>query len=157
MWRRTAGLFTGFALALAGPVLAKEVFTAGQAMEDTPMARVVTLDRLPHECLAPVAISRIDGESRAVPAQGFLIEAGLHRINGRAVLDMAKCRPLETDQRIPPAADLAMDFKAGHVYYIAYDRSHTDSTEWRLVVWKVEQISADGSADSLLTNPDSVQ
>jgi len=142
MWRKTAGLLATFSLALAGPVMAEEVLIEGEVVEETPLARVVTGGPLPFECLAPVVIDRLDGEDRAFPSQGFSIEAGSHRLNGKALLDSKKCQPLEVDQYIPPAADLLMEFVAGNIYYIAYDRSHPDTGEWRLVVWKVEQQAA---------------
>ncbi|MCW8926708.1 MAG: hypothetical protein OQJ84_10640 [Xanthomonadales bacterium] len=139
MWRQTTGVLAIFSLVLAGPVTAEEVSIDGEVVDETPLARVVTGDPSPFECLAPVVIDRFDGEDRAFPAQGFSIEAGLHHLNGKALLDTKKCRPLEADQYIPPAADLSMEFVAGNIYYIAYDRSHPDTREWRLVVWKVEQ------------------
>jgi hypothetical protein len=154
---RIAGLLTGLTLALAGPAIAEEVSTAGEAAEETPLARVVTSDNLPHECLAPIVITRVDGKRQAVPSQGFSMVAGPHRLNGRAVLDTEKCRPLEMDQYIPPATDLSMDFATGTTYHIAYDRSHLDSSQWRLVVWKVEQEPVLGAGDKPLANPESVQ
>ncbi len=121
------------------------------------MARVVTGGPMPHECLAPVVIDRIDGEDRALPSRGFAIEAGTHRLNGKALLDMEACRPLEVDAHIPTAGDLSMDFEAGHIYYVAYDRSHPDAAEWRLVVWKVEQETAVEPEDQPAAEPDSLQ
>jgi len=145
MWRQTAGLL--ITLVLAYPVMAEDDLMAGEAAEVTPLARVVTGDSLPHDCLAPVVIDQLDGEDRALPAQGFSIEPGLHRLNGKALLDSKKCRPLEADLYIPPAADLSMEFITGNIYYIAYDRSHPEAAEWRLVVWKVEQEDVSGSLD----------
>lgn len=145
MWRQTAGLL--ITLVLAYPVMAEDDLMAGEAAEVTPLARVVTGDSLPHDCLAPVVIDRLDGEDRALPAQGFSIEAGWHSLNGNALLDTKKCQPLEVDQYIPPAADLSMEFVAGKIYYIAYDRSYPDSGEWHLVVWKVESEAVAESQD----------
>ena len=102
------------------------------------VARVVTQNDLPSDCLAPVAINRIDGEMRALPARGFEIESGVHTVNGRATLDTTKCRPIGGDQQIGSAPDLEVNFEAGRIYYIAYDRSSPDTDEWQLVVWKVE-------------------
>lgn len=145
MWQRTTALLA--VLSLTGPVMAEDVLQAGEVVEEAPPARVVTGAPLPHDCLAPVVIDRLDGEDRALPARGFSIEPGLHRLNGKALLDSKKCRPLEADLFIPPAADLSMEFVAGNIYYIAYDRSHPDAAEWRLVVWKVEQEAVSGSLD----------
>jgi len=125
---------------LAGAAWAEEPVSLTGLVEDAPTVRVVTTGRLPDECLAPVEITRIDGMRQAVSAQGFIIEPGLHRLNGRAVLDTTRCWPLDKDQHIPPAADLEVDFEAGKVYYLAYDRNHPDVNRWQLVVWKVEQL-----------------
>lgn len=101
-------------------------------------ARVVTGEKSPDECLAPVAITHIDGTQYPVSARGFSIEPGRHYLNGKAVLDTGKCWPLETSQYIPSATDLEVDLEAGKAYYLAYDRSHPDPAQWGLVVWKVE-------------------
>lgn len=109
------------------------------AEQDNPgTANVVTQNILPSDCLAPVVINRIDGEIRVLPARGFAIETGVHTINGRVMLDTRKCQPLDGDQRIGTTSDLEVNFEAGRIYYIAYDRSSPDTDEWQLVVWKVE-------------------
>jgi hypothetical protein len=128
--------------------------------EDTRTVRVVTNARLPDECLAPAEITRIDGIRQSVPTRGFMIEPGLHRLNGRAVLDTTRCWPMDKNQRIPPAADLEVNFEAGNVYYLAYDRNHPDVNRWQLVVWKVEQalpFLPDPNDAQILPEPDSVQ
>jgi hypothetical protein len=117
-------------------VLAVSPVLAAQGGPGT--ANVVTQNDLPSECLAPVAINRIDGEIRALSARGFTIEAGIHAINGRATLDTRKCQPLVGDQQIGTTPDLELNFEAGRIYYIAYDRSSPNTDDWQLVVWKVE-------------------
>ena len=109
------------------------------AEQDNPgTANVVTQNDLPSDCLAPVAINKINGEIRVLPARGFAIEAGVHTINGRVTLDTRKCQPLDGDQQIGTTSDLEVNFEAGRIYYIAYDRSSPDTDDWQLVVWKVE-------------------
>ncbi|MGA9573179.1 MAG: hypothetical protein WBS20_04435 [Lysobacterales bacterium] len=102
------------------------------------MARVVTDKGRPAECLAPLAVTRIDGESRVVPAQGFLIEPGAHSLNGRATLDMAYCPLNDPNLYIGSAADLEVVFAAGSTYYIGYNHQPVNTAEWKLVVWQVE-------------------
>jgi hypothetical protein len=102
------------------------------------MVKVVTQAGRPGDCLAALAVNKIDGEMRVVPAQGFLIEPGVHTINGRATLDSRKCQPIAADQRIGNVADLEANFETGRTYYIAYDHKSQNTQEWRLVVWKVE-------------------
>lgn len=128
-------------LLLIGLVLAALPLVADPVGEDSAvseMAKVVTQAGRPGDCLAALAVNKIDGELRVVPAQGFLIEPGIHTINGRATLDTRKCQPITADQQISSAADLEVNFEAGRTYYIAYDHKSQNTEEWRLVVWKVE-------------------
>ena len=127
-------LFLGLMLT-ALPLLADPV---GEDSATSEMAKVVTRAGRPGDCLAALAVNKIDGELRVVPAQGFLIEPGIHSINGRATLDARKCQPIAADQQIGSTADLEVNFEAGRTYYIAYDHKSQNTEEWRLVVWKVE-------------------
>jgi len=102
------------------------------------MAKVVSLYDQTPDCLAPVVISRIDGERQTVPARGFLIEPGIHWLNGSVTLDTTRCHPAQGDQQIGSTEDLAVYFEAGKVYYVAYDRRPLNADERRLVVWKVD-------------------
>lgn len=111
------------------------------------MAKVVTGDSFGEDCLAPVTINTIDGIKQAMPESGFLIEPGFHTVNGRAVLDLSKCRPLDGGLAINRAPDLEVYFEPGNTYYIAYDRSPLSTVEWKLIVWKVEQ-------EALVEEPD---
>jgi hypothetical protein len=111
------------------------------------MARVVTGNGHQAECLASVVINRVDGERHVMPAPGFEIEPGIHSINGQAVLDTTKCRPLDDNQQLIGAVDLEVNFEAGKTYHIAYDRSGQSSDEWKLIVWKVEQAVQNLSED----------
>ncbi|HEY5775164.1 MAG TPA: hypothetical protein VIS57_03685 [Xanthomonadales bacterium] len=102
------------------------------------MARVVTFKGRPEECLAPLAVTRIDGEMRAVSAQGFLIEPGLHTINGRATLDVSHCPLSDRNAYIRNSPDLEVEFEAGSTYYIGYYHGAADTAEWKLMVWHIE-------------------
>jgi len=133
------------ALVLAAQVLyAQTEDDPGNGMDDEleefNMARIVSDQSRPQDCLAAVAINRIDGEPRVVPAQGFLIEPGIHSVNGLAILDITHCSIAGDDRQINTAADLEVEFEAGQIYYIGYDHKSPVSDERRLVVWKVEQI-----------------
>ena len=114
------------------------VLPLSSGLNASEMARVVTGRGRPAECLAPVAVTRIDGQPRAVPAQGFLIEPGVHAFNGRATLDTADCPLGGANPYIGSAADLEVDLAAGSTYYIGYYHQPTNTTEWKLVVWHVE-------------------
>ena len=118
-------------------VLMLAVLPVSAGQEGPGTANVVTQNGLPSECLAPVAINRIDGEIRVLPARGFAIEAGVHTINGRVTLDTTKCGPMG-DLQMRRAPDLEVNFEIGRIYYVAYDRSSPNTDDWQLVVWKVE-------------------
>jgi len=103
------------------------------------MVRVVTEHGRTADCIAPLAVNRIDGEPASVPVEEFLIEAGVHSINGRATLDTSKC-PVELSKlRVSRAADLEVNFETGYTYYIGYDYKSPDPAQWRLIAWRVEQ------------------
>ena len=102
------------------------------------MAQVVTNGGRPVDCLSPVAVNKIDGEMRIVPAQGFKIEPGVHTLNARAILDSTFCRIGRGGNRGWYAPDLEVNFEAGKTYYIGYDHKSKNRDEWKLVVWKVK-------------------
>jgi hypothetical protein len=118
-------------------------------LEESEMARVVTGYGRPADCLAPVAINKIDGELRAVSAKGFLIEPGLHSINGRATLDLnnTHCRMTGDDRQFGSIPDLEVDFEAGGIYHIGFDHSSENTQEWKLLVWKVDLSILPGPGD----------
>ncbi len=107
-------------------------------LANSHMAKVVTQYSRAADCLAALAITRIDAEKIAVPAQGFLIEPGVHSVNGRATLDITHCPFTDSDQKIGSTADLEVNFEAGKTYYIGYDHTSANTEEWALVVWKIE-------------------
>lgn len=103
------------------------------------MARVVTSKGRPADCLAPLAVNRIDGEKRLVSAQGFLIEPGVHTVNGKAMLDLTNCPLTDSKLHISSAADLEVEFEPGSTYYIGYLHEPANTGEWKLVVWHIEK------------------
>jgi len=102
------------------------------------MARVVTNIARPADCLAAIAVSKIDGEKRAVSAKSFLIEPGVHTINGKAILDTTNCPITDPKLQVSSAADLEVNFELGNTYYIGYFHKSDNTEEWQLVVWDIE-------------------
>jgi len=140
-------LLTGTMVLASLPVLAQGivgeqtlVLPLSNEMTTDGMARVVTYMGRPADCLAPLAVSTIDGEKRAVPARGFLIEPGVHTVNGRATLDLATCPLSESNLSISSAADLEVDFQPGTTYYLGYHHQSANPEEWKLVVWHIEEV-----------------
>ena len=108
--------------------------------------KIVTQNGRPADCLSPIAINKIDGEQKVVPAQGFSIEPGVHTLNGRAIIDTTFCAVGRGGNIPGNAPDLEVDFEVGKTYYIGYDHKSVNRDDWRLVVWKVE--------DNLPVSPD---
>jgi len=102
------------------------------------MVRVVTHIERPADCIAPVLVTRIDGESASVSAKSFLIEPGTHRLNGKALLDLSSCPITDSRFRMKPAQDLEVIFELGNTYYIGYYHKPENPDEWQLVVWNIE-------------------
>jgi len=123
------------------PLLAVALATQSLAADlvNCDMARVVTQDVHLEECLAPVIINRIDGEIRALPARGFLLEPGIHTVNGRVTLDTTKCHSAWGNVQLGSSPGLEVNFEAGRTYHLAYDHESVSTDGWRLIIWKVDQ------------------
>jgi len=140
-------LLTGLLVLMTLPVLAQAagntqtlVVPLSSAPTANKMARVLTSRGRPADCLAPVSVNRIDGEARVVSAKGFLIEPGIHTINGKAILDITHCPLIDSNLAIGRSADLEVDFKRGGTYYVGYYHAPANTDEWKLVVWHIEGI-----------------
>ena len=145
MWRVLITLLTGLPLLVAQPVLAQTtgknqplVLPLSSVLTANGMARVITSGGRPEECLAPVSVNRIDGQARVVSAMGFLIEPGVHTINGKATLDTTHCPLTGSNPNIATAADLEIEFEPGGTYHVAYYHAPANTEEWKLLVWHVE-------------------
>jgi len=137
---------TAILMLAALPVLAQTagntqtlVLPLSSAPAAKKMARVLTSYGRPAECLAPVSVNRIDGETRVVSAKGFLIEPGIHTINGKAILDLTNCPLIDSNPIIGRAADLEVDFERGGTYHVGYYHAPANTKEWKLVVWHSEE------------------
>lgn len=146
-------LLVGTLVLASLPVLAQRVvgeqtlvLPLSSELATNRMAKVVTSMGRPEDCLAPLAVNTIDGENRVVPARGFLIEPGVHTVNGRATLDLENCPLSDNNLYISRAADLEVNFQPGTTYYVGYQHQSANPEEWQLVVWHVEEaLNADTS------------
>jgi hypothetical protein len=102
------------------------------------MAKVVTHIARPEECLAAVAVTRIDGEKKVVSAKSFLVEPGIHTINGKAKLDTSSCPITDPRLQISSAPDLEVNFELGFTYYVGFVHKSANPEDWQLVVWHIE-------------------
>jgi hypothetical protein len=116
-------------MAVGHPVAADE--------PDPSMARVVTGQSKPSECLSAIAVNRVDGAQRSLSNQAFNLEPGRHSLAGPVLLDTRFCPVPDGTQRdrVPP---LESSFEAGRTYYVGFDHSAPERRDWKYVVWKVE-------------------
>lgn len=102
------------------------------------MAMVVTNIARPADCLAAITVTTVDGQKVMVSAQSFLIEPGIHTVNGKAMLDTTHCPITDKRFQMGRAEDLEVNFELGYTYYIGYYHQPADPQEWKLVVWNIE-------------------
>lgn len=102
------------------------------------MAMVVTNLPRPADCISPIMVTRIDGERAMVSAKSFLIEPGVHTLNGKAMLDLEACPITDEYFQMKPAEDIEINFELGFTYYIGYYHKPENPDEWQLVVWNIE-------------------
>jgi hypothetical protein len=137
-------LLAGLLILIAHPVSAQmddselELVPLPTELRLSGMAKIVTHIARPEECLAAVAVTRIDGETKVVSARSFLIEPGVHTVNGKAKLDTSSCPITDTGLQISSAPDLEVNFELGFTYYIGYIHKSPNPEEWQLVVWHIE-------------------
>jgi len=145
-----------FTLVLPLATIAQDIArdaTQDGAWNEAPVARIVTQEQPPDECIAPVHIRKIDGEPVEVTPGGFELEPGPHSMNGVAVLDTRFCRPA-LGRNSQGVADLQADFEADNTYYVGLDYTDPDAANWKLVIWKTESGALDHN-DSMPISPDS--
>jgi hypothetical protein len=99
---------------------------------------VVTHIARPEDCLAAIMVNRVDGEKRLISAREFVIEPGIHTINGKAILDTTHCPIKDRRLQVSGAPDLQTNFEIGNTYYIGYFHKSESPEEWQLVVWNIE-------------------
>lgn len=118
-------------------LIALSVLPGSSFAGDPAKARIITSNERLTQCISPVEIKQVDGEERQLPAQGFELSPGAHSLQGSAKLNLTYCQaqPESTATHVPP---LEAVFEAGKTYYIGLDHSSGDRSQWKFVVWKVE-------------------
>lgn len=99
--------------------------------------RVITQNGIQAQCISPVRVYEINGQTTSVPSQGFFLEAGSHVLKAQGVGGGAGCPVL----RVPPnyvIPPLELEIEAGKTYYVGLDHSARRVDQWRVVAWKVE-------------------
>jgi len=137
-------LFPWVLLSVASPAFAQfndtelELVPPPTELQLSGMAKVVTHIARPADCLAAIEVNRIDGENSAVSAKEFVIEPGIHTINGKAILDTTHCPITDPGLQVSSAPDLEINFEIGSTYYLGYFHKSQNTEEWQLVVWNIE-------------------
>jgi hypothetical protein len=101
------------------------------------LARIITGQADPQQCLSAVFIREIDGEELTTRTQDFQLQPGWHSMNGMAVIDTQQC-PVAIGGAPRPVPALEYQFDAGMTYYVGLDHGSENPGDWRLVIWKVE-------------------
>jgi len=101
-------------------------------------AQIITGFNNAAQCIAPIAVTKLDGREATVQPMGFMLEPGTHSLKGRAVVDNSSCKTFGRNSQRYTIEPLEADFEAGKIYYIGYDHSASDRKNWKLVIWKVE-------------------
>jgi hypothetical protein len=106
---------------------------------DPAMAWVITSNERIAQCLSSIHVRQVDGQERQLLATGFELEPGMHTLQGTAKLDLTYCQvPREGHETgVPPLSAL---FEAGKVYYVGLDHSSKNRGDWRIVIWRVEDM-----------------
>lgn len=101
------------------------------------VARIVTQDADPANCISRVAVRTINGQNKFVSPQGFNLKPGKYTLSGTVALDTRYCKvpPGNSYRSVPP---LEAEFEAGKTYYIGFDHGSPNREDWAYVVWKVE-------------------
>jgi hypothetical protein len=107
----------------------------GTGENELLLASVITSAGKPAECVSPLAVTRIDGVEVVVSHKRFDIEPGLHRLNGITSMNMENCQALGSTDTLE-IDDLEAEFEAGMTYFVGFDHSDADITEWKLVIWQ---------------------
>lgn len=105
--------------------------------EEKAVARIVTQNSDPANCISRVAVRTINGENKFVSPQGFNLKPGKYTLSGTVALDTRYCKvaPGNSYHSVPP---LEAEFEAGKTYYIGFDHSSSNREDWAYVIWKVE-------------------
>jgi hypothetical protein len=94
------------------------------------------------EAIFPVQIYHLDGKEISSDNQSRHIEPGIHTIKARGIVDRNLVAGLRTDPSRANNARLVFNFQSGRRYFIGVIADSDRRAEWRLVVWKTEDIDA---------------
>ncbi|MEM1411170.1 MAG: hypothetical protein AAGH19_02345 [Pseudomonadota bacterium] len=100
-------------------------------------AKIITQVGLQAECIAPVSVYEINGQTTTVSQQGFFLEGGQHKIKAQGLVSTFGCPAVYIPRNYvtPP---IEANFEAGKVYYLGMDHNPRSIRDWRVIIWKVE-------------------
>lgn len=128
----------------AAGTFAQEAQQAEEA-EQAETAMVFASEGALQRCMLPVVVTSIDGEEVTEGSDSFELEAGSHTITGYGYGDASQCATFSGDDGLPvPGEDarvgestLKLDLEAGKKYFLGIDVRSKDTSNWKLVVWKL--------------------
>ena len=94
------------------------------------------------EAIFPVVIYKLDGREISTERPSRKLKPGIHRINARAIVDRNLVAGLKTDLSRENNAPLVFNFQSGRRYFVGIKANSDRRADWRLVVWKIEDIEA---------------
>ena len=97
--------------------------------------------RLAHG-IFPVQIYNIDGKEIHTDRQLHQIAPGVHTIAARAQVNRNLIRGVSRDPAGRGSEPLTFNFQSGRRYFLGLKATSPRSADWRLVVWKVEDVNA---------------
>lgn len=106
--------------------------------EENGKVQIVTSMSNGAQCISPVHIRKIDGREASVNRGGFELAPGKHTMSGSTLIDTSICKTVGSRSRNHNAAPLEADFEAGKTYWVGFDHSSKDSSEWKYVIWKIK-------------------
>lgn len=101
-------------------------------------AKIVTSMSNGAQCIAPVHIRRINDKEVSVNRGGFELEPGQHTMSGTTVIDTSACPVLGRATISDNTPPLEAEFEAGKTYWVGFDHKSRDRSEWKYVIWKVQ-------------------
>lgn len=128
-------------------ILALLLGACGTAPDTRPMAgeRYALIQtgttRLAHG-IFPVAIYNIDGKEIHSDRLLHKVKPGVHTIAARAAVDRRLLSGVSKDPTARGSEPLTYNFQSGRRYFLGLKAEGSRSRDWRLVVWKIEDVEA---------------
>lgn len=103
-----------------------------------PHGRVILSDESRVSEFYPVVIDEINGK-RITPRRGSInLAPGTYTLGGVAAVPIPVTRTVISNRTRSDGEPLTVEIKEGHTYFVGLDAKSTRTSEWKMVVWKLE-------------------